>query len=90
MVHDLETDAVCQTLNRSMKSIFIRATAEEDDADMVLRPLSGRAMFQLPDHSFELFQDCGGSLTVLHRRWSRFPEQRYSLWSCDTVLDDTL
>ena len=84
VVHDLETAAVCQTLNRSMKSIFIRATAEEDDADMVLRPLSDGAMFQLPDHSFELFQDCGGSLTVLHRRWSRFPEQRYPLWSRDT------
>ena len=84
VVHDLETDAVCQTLNRSMKAIFIRATAEEDNADMVLRPLSGGAMFQLPDHSFELFQDCGGSLTVLHRRWSRFPEQRYPLWSRDT------
>lgn len=97
VVHDLVADAVCQTLNRPVKSIFIRATAEEDDADIVLRPLSLGAIWELmqlfltdkkPEPSskqpmLDLLQDCGGSLTVLHRRCARFPEQRYPDWSRD-------
>lgn len=97
VVHDLAADAVCQTLNRPLKSIFVRATAEENDADIVLRPLSWGAILELtqlfqtdketelqPKFAMpDLFQDCGGSLTVLHRRCARFPEQRYPAWSRD-------
>ena len=98
VVHDLETDSVCQALRRPLKSVFIQVAADDDEADVTIRPLSGRAMFQLSDRFkdgqslscctkpllLELLQDCGGSLTVLHRRWSRFPEQRCPVWGRDT------
>lgn len=99
VVHDAETNAVCQTLTRQLKSVYIRPTASVDEADIVLHPLSLRAINQLPavnkDVSEaivgaavslkELLLDCGASLTVLHRRLARYPEQKGANWSRDAT-----
>ena len=99
VVHDAKTNAVCQTLNRQLKSIYICPAASVDESDIVLRPLSLRAINQLPiadkDVSEavvgaavslkELLLDCGASLTVLHRRLARYSEQKGADWSRDGV-----
>ena len=99
VVHDAETNAVCQTLNRQLKSIYICPAASVDEVDIVLRPLSLRAINRLPaaDKAVsesvggravslkELLLDCGASLTVLHRRLARYPEQKGANWSRDGV-----
>lgn len=99
VVHDAKTNAVCQTLNRQLKSIYICSAASVDETDIVLRPLSLRAINRLPaaDKAVsesvggravslkELLLDCGASLTVLHRRLARYPEQKGANWSRDGV-----
>lgn len=99
VVHDAKTNAVCQTLNRQLKSIYICSAASVDETDIVLRPLSLRAINRLPaaDKAVsesvggravslkELLLDCGASLTVLHRHLARYPEQRGANWSWDGV-----
>lgn len=99
VVHDAETNAVCQTLNRQLKSIYICSAASVDETDIVLRPLSLRAINRLPaaDKAVsesvggravslkELLLDCGASLTVLHRRLARYPEEKGANWSRDGV-----
>lgn len=99
VVHDAETNAVCQTLNRQLKSLYICPAASVDEADIVLRPLTLRAINRLPaaykavSESVggravslkELLLDCGASLTVLHRRLARYPEQKGANWSRDGV-----
>lgn len=98
IVHDPKTNAVCQTLSRQLKSIYIYPTGS-DKADIELRPLSLRAVNRLPaadrDISVaecggtlsvkELLMDCGASLTVFHRRLSCFPEERGGDWRRDGV-----
>lgn len=98
IVHDPKTNAVCQTLSRQLKSIYIYPTGS-DKADIELRPLSLRAVNRLPaadrDISVaecggtlsvkELLMDCGASLTVFHRRLSCFPEERGADWRRDGV-----
>lgn len=96
VVHDHQTNDVCQTLNRRLKSIYIHST-RNNEADIELRPLSLSAVNRLPvadqDVSIaeggvtlsmkELLMDCGASLTVLHRRLSCFQEQRAADWRRD-------
>lgn len=98
IVHDPKTNAVCQTLSRQLKSIYIYPNGS-DKADIELRPLSLRAVNRLPaadrDISVaecggtlsvkELLMDCGASLTVFHRRLSCFPEERGADWRRDGV-----
>ena len=98
IVHDPKTNAVCQTLSRQLKSIYIYPNGS-DKADIELRPLSLRAVNRLPaadrDISVaecggtlsvkELLMDCGASLTVFHRRLSCFPEERGGDWRRDGV-----
>lgn len=96
VVHDHQTNGVCQILSRQLKSIYIHTTWS-DEVDIELRPLSLRAVNRLPvadqDVSIaeggvslsmkELLMDCGASLTVLRRRLSCFPEQRAADWRRD-------